>query len=171
VFKSRTTRIAAGDLIRITHNGMSLDGKHRLDNGAIYQVKGFDETGNLKLANGWTVGRDFGHFTHGYAVTSFASQGRTVDHVFIAEGQESLPAANNPQFYVSVSRARRSATIYTDDKAALREAVERSDDRITATELAESKLRERVRRRDATLVPQRDVEQKKERIGELVHER
>lgn len=59
----------------------------------------------------------------------------------------------------------------SDNKAALREAVERSDDRITATELAENKLRERVRRRDASLAPQRDVEQKYERTRELVHER
>lgn len=167
VFRSRAIQIAPGDLIRITHNGTTADGEHRLDNGAIYTVKGFEKGGNLRLANGWIIGREFGHFTHGYAVTSYASQGRTVDHVFIAEGEESLPAASNPQFYVSVSRARRSATIYTHDKAALREAIDRSDDRLTATEFVAKQRHDRERRKITEVAPPRD----RDRSRELVHDR
>ena len=46
---------------------------------------------------------------------------------------------------MSVSRARQQATIYTDDKQSLLDAVSRSDDRITAMEfVADREYRERV---------------------------
>ena len=57
-----------------------------------------------------------------------------MDRVFIGQSSESFPASSREQFYVSVSRARQQATIYTDDKESLLDAVSRSDDRITATE-------------------------------------
>jgi ATP-dependent exoDNAse (exonuclease V) alpha subunit len=72
-------------------------------------------------------------------VTSHASQGKTVDRVIIGQSADSMRAASHEQFYVSVSRGRERATIYTDDKKALLEAVSRSDDRVAATELARSR--------------------------------
>ena len=57
-----------------------------------------------------------------------------MDRVFIGQSSESFPASSREQFYVSVSRARQQATIYTDDKETLRDAVTQSDDRVTATE-------------------------------------
>jgi hypothetical protein len=86
-------------------------------------VKNFDAEGNLVLANGWTIGRDYGHLAHGYCVTSHSSQGKTVDRVFIGQSSESLPASSREQFYVSVSRGRESAVVYTDDKQALMVAI------------------------------------------------
>ena len=52
-----------------------------------------------------------------------------------AEGAESLPAASREQFYVSVSRGRKSAKIYTDDKEALLERIHETSHRLSATEL------------------------------------
>ena len=67
-----------------------------------------------------------------------------MDRVLIGQSSDSLPASSREQFYVSVSRGRERATIYTDDKAALLEAVNRSEDRVSATELAQAgRLRER----------------------------
>ncbi len=126
--------VAAGDILRVTRNGSTADGEHRLNNGATFTVKDFDAKGNIILTNGWKIARDFGHLAYGYVVTSHASQGRTVDRVFIGESARSFPAASRQQFYVSVSRARQRATIYTDDKDALLDAVSRSDDRLSATE-------------------------------------
>jgi 6-phosphogluconolactonase (cycloisomerase 2 family) len=40
------------------------------------------------------IARDFGHLAHGYVVTSHASQGKTVDKVFIGQSQQSLPASS-----------------------------------------------------------------------------
>jgi len=127
--------LAVGDRIRITQNGYSADGKHRLNNGAIYKVKEFDGAGNIVLDNGWTVARDFGHLGYGYTVTSFASQGKTVDRVFVGQGFESLPASSREQFYVSASRAREQVAFYTGNKQEMLDAVLRADERLTATEL------------------------------------
>ncbi len=127
--------LAAGDLIRVTKNGQTIDQKHRLNNGSIYRVRDFDARGNIVLDNGWTVSKEFGHLSHGYVVTSHASQGKTVDRVFIGESAESLGAASREQFYVSASRGREQVTVYTDDKHRLLEAINRPDDRLTATEL------------------------------------
>jgi conjugative relaxase-like TrwC/TraI family protein len=143
VYREESLPIAAGDRVRALQNGRTADGRHRINNGAVYEVAGFNREGNIRLANGWTVGRDFGHLAHGYAVTSHASQGKTVDRVFIAQSAASLPATSREQFYVSVSRGREAARIYTDDKAALRDAVGRSDRRISATELHEHASRQK----------------------------
>jgi hypothetical protein len=67
--------------------------------------------------------------------TSHASQGKTVDRVFIGQSTQSWGATSREQFYVSASRGRQQVTVYTDDKSALRDAIQRSDDRLTATEL------------------------------------
>lgn len=143
VYRPSILPIAAGDLLRITRNGSTIDGKHRLNNGATYTVKGFDRHGDIVLTNRWTVAADFGHLAHGYCVTSHASQGRTVDRVLIGLSSPSYPAASQEQLYVSVSRGRTAAAIYTDNRRSLLDAVRRSDPRMTATELASRRLRQR----------------------------
>ncbi|MBK9119742.1 MAG: relaxase domain-containing protein [Phycisphaerales bacterium] len=148
VYRPSVLPIAPGDVLRVTKNGMTADGRHRLNNGALCTVRGFDAGGNIVLQNGWTVSKHYGHLAHGYVVTSHASQGKTVDRVFIGQSSDSLPASSREQFYVSVSRGRERATIYTDDKEALLEAVSRSDDRLTATEFVAGRD---VRERAATL--------------------
>lgn len=133
-FKPTALKLAPGDIIRITRNGKTLDGAHRLTNGARYAVRRFDADGNIILDNGWTVAKDYGHFTQGFVVTSHASQSATVDRVIIGQASESFGASSQEQLYVSVSRGRESATIYTDDKAALLDAAIQVDERVTATE-------------------------------------
>lgn len=153
--------LSPGDVVRITKGGETLDGNHELRTGATYAVKGFDWQGNVILSNGWTVAKDFGFLSHGYCVTSHASQGRTVDHVFIAESSQSFRAASREQLYVSISRGRRSATIYTDDKDALKEAVGTTADRVTATELLRDRalrLRRLPSLENPTRAPERDRE-------------
>lgn len=143
VFRQNTLPLAVGDLVRITRNGMTADGRHRLNNGAMYTIAGFTGTGDIRLSNGWTLAADFGHLSYGYVVTSHASQGKTVDRVFIGQSSDSLPASSREQFYVSISRARERATVFTDDKHALLEAVNHSDERLSATEFVDGGLRGR----------------------------
>ena len=142
VYRPKKLSVAEGDKLRITQNGYVPEarsgmrgGKTRLNNGAIYEVGGFTPTGDIQLTNGFVVPKEYGGLTHGYVVTSQASQGKTVDKVLIALGSESLDAANREQFYVSVSRGREGVRLYTDDKAAMVEAVEGSSARLSATEL------------------------------------
>ena len=73
-------------------------------------------------------------------MTSHAAQGKTVDTVLIAMGEESLMAANRQQLYVSVSRGREAVRLYTDDKAAMHAAVQTSAVRLSATELLQRQV-------------------------------
>lgn len=135
VYEHGTLDVAVGDRIRITKGGHELFGKRRLNNGSLHTVKGFTESGDLQLDNGMFIADTFAHMTHGYATTSYASQGKTVQHVFIAEGSESFPAANREQFYVSVSRAFEAVHIVTDCKQRLFEAVQTSSQRLAALDI------------------------------------
>ena len=102
-------------------------------------MAGFTRGGDIKLDNGWVIGQDFGHWRHDYAGTSHASQGRTVDVVLVSESSAALPAAGAEQLYVSVSRGKREAHVFTDDAARLREAVSRSRAKGNASDLVELK--------------------------------
>ncbi|MGL6076750.1 MAG: MobF family relaxase [Fimbriiglobus sp.] len=136
VFEATELALAEGDRVRVTANGMTKDGRHRLTNGAIYSVSGFTTDGDIVFKeNGWVVPKDFGFLAHGYAVTSHSSQGRTVDRVLISEPTAALGAASREQFYVSVSRGKLGATVFTDDKSALAAAVAESDRRVAASEV------------------------------------
>ncbi len=134
VHEARTIALSPGDKVRITQNGFTRDGQ-RLNNGDLKQVAGFTKDGDLKLANGWVISKDYGNLAHGYCVTSYASQSKGVDRVFIAESSESFRAADRQQFYVSVSRFKEALTIYTDAKRQLLEAVSKSSERPSATDL------------------------------------
>lgn len=127
--------IAEGEVLRITHNGKTLDGRGRLNNGDLLHVTGFDKSGNILTQEKKTIAKEFGHLDYGYVTTSHGSQGTDVNRVLIGQSADSFPASNTAQFYVSVSRGQKQATIYTDHKADLLDAVRRSDDRISATEL------------------------------------
>jgi len=130
--------LAVGDRVRITAGGKTRDGKHRLTNGSLLTVDGFNKRGDLIVDHGWVIDRDFGHLTHGYVVTSHASQGDTVEKVFVAISSQSLPATNERTAYVALTRGREQATVFTDDRKELLRAISRPDDPMSATELAES---------------------------------
>ena len=147
VYETRSLNLAAGDKIRITQNGQTLGGK-RLTNGSLREITGFTKNGDIIVKAGRhgkehaVISRDYGNLAHGYAVTSHASQGLTVDRVSIAQGSNSFPASSREQWYVSLSRGRESAKIYTDNKAELMEQVKDSSTRLSATELMEARLAE-----------------------------
>lgn len=142
VYRREAVSLTVGDLVRITQNGYATETERtgkadraRLNNGALFTVEGFTREGDIRLTNGFVVPKDYGHLTYGYAVTSHAAQGKTVDQVFIAMGQDALAAASREQFYVSVSRGREAVRIYTDDTQAMLDAVRTSGRRLSATEL------------------------------------
>lgn len=132
VYEQKEIKLAKGDSIRITQNGKSIEEK-RLNNGNMYQVEGFDKHGNIKLSNNSKIDKNFRNFNHGYVVTSHSSQGKTVDRVLIAQSNTSFPASSQKQFYVSVSRAREQVSIYTNDKEGLKNTIQDSGNRMTAS--------------------------------------
>jgi ATP-dependent exoDNAse (exonuclease V) alpha subunit len=128
--------LAVGDRVRITAGGKTKDGKHRLSNGSLLSVQGFTKRGDIVVDHGWVIDRDFGHLSHGYVVTSHASQGVTVDKVFVGVSSESFPATYQRTAYVAVTRGREQAQIFTDNRNELLQAISRPDDPLSATEIS-----------------------------------
>jgi hypothetical protein len=135
VYETVALPVAPGEAIRLTQNGWTADHAHRLNNGSVYTVREVTPSGDLRLDNGWVIGGGEAGLAYGYVTTSHSSQGRTVDRVFIAQDSLSGRASSAEQFYVSISRGREQARIYTDDTAALREGILRTTARASATEL------------------------------------
>ncbi|TXB61352.1 MULTISPECIES: MobF family relaxase [Phaeodactylibacter] len=138
VYESQEMTIATGDKIRITQNGTSKDAK-RLNNGNILEVTGFDKEGNILASSGkrsLTLSKDYGNLTHGYYTTSPASQGKSVNRVILLQSSMTGRAASKEQFYVSASRGKFAISIHTDDKQGLIRSVQRSSQRMTASEVA-----------------------------------
>jgi hypothetical protein len=146
VYRARDIAIGKGDRVRITKNGEAkVEGQAkgtRINNGDIYTVEGFTKEGDIRIDKGKLLPKNWGHISLGYVDTSYASQGKTVDRVFIATGKESLPAANQQQWYVSASRGRETAKVYVEDKQEVRGAIARTGQRLSAVELTHTKLGE-----------------------------
>ncbi|MEM9167050.1 MAG: MobF family relaxase [Planctomycetota bacterium] len=137
-YRNSSITLSPGDRVRITHNGKNRDGRHKVYNGADYQLDTVDADGTLTFKNGWKFDKRFGHVDYGYCMTSDAAQGRTVDHVIIAQSSESVGASSRQQFYTSVTRGRHRVSVFTDDKDRLRTSIARDASRMTATELLRS---------------------------------
>ena len=78
----------------------------------------------LKFDNDRNVSFDpqrYPHLDHGYAVTSYSSQGQTADRVLINVDTElgAKDLLNNRMAYVSVSRGQWDAQIFTNDRGKL----------------------------------------------------
>lgn len=142
VYRKGTMELAANDLVRPTKNGRTLPVKRageahvsKISNGDVYRVSGFTKEGHIVCDNGFVIPKDFGHMKPGDTITSFSSQSRTVDHLRAVITENAMNAANIEQFYVTLSRGRKTAVIYTDNKAALLDAVKHSSARMSATDL------------------------------------
>ena len=129
VGEKRKLKIAAGDKLLLQAN---TTGK-RFINGELVEVRAI-QGDSLVLADGRVISADYRTFTHGYAVTSHAAQGKTVDEVLLVASARSLPAINQEQFYVSISRGRERCQIFTDDSELLRSHVTHSSARLAAVE-------------------------------------
>lgn len=128
--------VAVGDRLLIRTNVKPAG----LRNGDLVEVAGFGEDGGIALRDGRSLPAWFRDFSHGYATTSHAAQGKTVDRGILLMADEGIAAGNLKQAYVSNSRFRESQMIYVSDKQAAREVMMRPADRQLALELAERAL-------------------------------
>ena len=132
VCEERPLSIAAGDQVRLraVTQVQSSDGRaRRLANGTIMTVRTVDAAGRLELADGCTLKSR--QVVHGYAMTSHAAQGLTVDKVFLAG------AVSREGLYVSATRGREGVRIFVPDRAAFLDAAGlKSEARMSATEFA-----------------------------------
>jgi hypothetical protein len=84
--------------------------------------------------DGRVLDSSYREFPPGYAVTSYGSQGKTVDYVLFSDSTIKS-ATNAQQWHVSISRGWRGIRIFTPDKEQLRENIARSGDRPLAVDL------------------------------------
>ncbi len=126
----RKTPVATGDRLRLRVIGeaVSPDGRsHRLANGSMVTVQALTPSGQLLLADGSTLRSR--QLEYGYALTSHAAQGVTVDRVFLAG------AATREGLYVAATRGRESLRIFVPDREAFLDAQGlRSEARTSALE-------------------------------------
>ena len=139
VYHKSEISLAKGDAVRITRNGFDLNGT-RLNNGQTLDVLKVSKQGDVILRNAqskveYRLDQAFGHIAHNYCVTSYASQGKTIDEVFISQPASTFAATDAKQFYVSVSRGRDRVRIYTDDKDQLLSQASELGNRQSALEL------------------------------------
>lgn len=137
VFREAERQFSAGDRAQFT----TPYGDEHIPNRQLGTVQQIDSEGNLQLRMDsgrdvqFTV-REHPHLDYGYAVTSHSSQGVTADRVLIhvdtEQAYENL--INSRLAYVSVSRARFDAQIYTNDAEKLGEELSRDVSKQSALE-------------------------------------
>jgi ATP-dependent exoDNAse (exonuclease V) alpha subunit len=130
VGEKRKLKISVGDKLLLQANAS----RKRFINGELVEVLAI-QGDSVVLADGRVIPQNYRTFTHGYAVTSHAAQGKTVDEVLVITSSRSLPAINQQQFYVSISRGRDACRVFTDDAEMLRSHVTRSSARLAAVEV------------------------------------
>jgi conjugative relaxase-like TrwC/TraI family protein len=131
VGEERSISLARGDeiLIRANHP------KARLRNGDVDLISHITPDVVVLKSGRVFSPKEFKQFGHGYAVTSYAAQGQTVDSVIVSAPTHPRQAISREGWYVMLSRGRENLRVYTDDWATLKERVQREDHRIAAVEL------------------------------------
>jgi hypothetical protein len=139
VCRERALPLSQGDQLQLKANSASIDGR-KLANGEVVSVAQIKLTGAIRLADGRVLPPHYRQFLRGYAVTSYGSQGKTVDHVLFSDS--AIRAATNAQqWYVTISRGRKSIQIFTPDKDQLRHAIMRTGERELALDLLSARAR------------------------------
>ncbi len=121
IYQPAEREFATGDRIQFTAPQKHLGVANR-EMGTIEKIT-HDGNISLRLEDGRKI--EFSaavhpHFDQGYAVTSHSAQGLTADRVLINADASAHPELLNARFaYVSVSRARLDAEIFTDNAEAL----------------------------------------------------
>ncbi len=127
--------LTPGDKLQLKANSEACEGKP-LVNGELVSVKSVAPDGRIHLLDGRSLPADYRQFVRGYAVTSYGSQGKTVEHVLFSDSAVKA-ATNNQQWLVTISRGTRGVRIFTQDKTRLQENVARLGNRELAVELVE----------------------------------
>lgn len=126
-FSAQPLELKAGDRIQFTRNDREL-GRINGGRGTVTAIDEQSRTATIRNPRGQpqTLNLDTArdqHIRHAYVETAFAAQGRTADHVIIHADSRASNLVDQKSFYVSVSRAKDSVAIYTNDRAKLVSAI------------------------------------------------
>ena len=136
VCQPKELSLSNGDRLQLKANGQSQNGR-RLANGELVTVKEMHTDGRIGLNDGRVLPKNYRQFVRGYAVTSYAAQGKTVDYVLFSDSAVKA-ATNEQQWYVTISRGREGVKIFTADKIQLRQNIAHSGHRTLALEMTSS---------------------------------
>jgi conjugative relaxase-like TrwC/TraI family protein len=136
VCQSKEMTLATGDKLQLKANGRATNNR-KLANGELVTVKTVHADGRIGLTDGRVLNKNFRQFVRGYAVTSYASQGKSVDHILFSDSAVKA-ATNNQQWYVTISRGKKGVHIFTTDKEQLRENITRGGERPLAADMVPS---------------------------------
>jgi hypothetical protein len=145
--------LSSGDRLQLKANAQSQDGR-RLANGELVTVKEMHADGRIALNDGRILPKNYRRFVRGYAVTSYAAQGKTVDYVLFSDSAVKA-ATNEQQWYVTISRGRKGVKIFTADKIQLRQNIAHSGHRTLALNMAGGSVADKLAKiwgRDVTYV-------------------
>ncbi len=134
VCQPKEISLSTGDRLQLKANAQSHNGR-RLANGELVTVKEIHQDGRITLNDGRVLPKNYRQFVRGYAVTSYAAQGKTVDYVLFSDSAVKA-ATNEQQWYVTISRGRRGVKIFTADKIQLRQNIAHSGHRTLALDMA-----------------------------------
>jgi len=126
VYREQERAFSVGDRIQFTAPNHELKIANR--ELAIVENVAPDGAMQLKLDSGRSMDYDpqrHPHLDHGYAVTSYSSQGQTADRVLVHVDTElaAKDLLNSRMAYVSVSRGQWDAQIFTNDRQKLPQAL------------------------------------------------
>jgi conjugative relaxase-like TrwC/TraI family protein len=134
VCQPKELSLSTGDRLQLKANTQSQDGR-RLANGELVTVKKIHADGRIALNDGRVLPKNYRQFVRGYAVTSYAAQGKTVDYVLFSDSAVKA-ATNEQQWYVTISRGRKGVKVFTADKIQLRQNITHSGHRPLALDMA-----------------------------------
>ena len=136
VCQPKELSLSTGDRLQLKTNAQSQNGR-RLANGELVTVGEIHQDGRIALNDGRVLPKNYRQFVRGYAVTSYAAQGKTVDYVLFSDSAVKA-ATNEQQWYVTISRGRRGVKIFTADKIQLRQNITHSGHRTLALDMTSS---------------------------------
>jgi conjugative relaxase-like TrwC/TraI family protein len=144
-FTPNSVELMKGDRIQFTRN----DRSQSRENGSgaqVITVNPENRTARIRLDSGTfqTLGLDKStdqHLRHGYAQTAHAAQGRTSQRVLIHADNKATNLVDQKMLYVAISRAKTSASVYTNDQSKLIIAIkERAGEKQVAMDVTASPM-------------------------------
>ncbi|MFQ5779762.1 MAG: hypothetical protein ACE5HN_03115, partial [Nitrospiria bacterium] len=137
LFQPVERSFSEGDRVLFLKNDRTL----KVQNGLTGQIEQIHETGHIQVRTG--AGRSvkfdlsgegprgYSHLTHAYALTEYKAQGQTVDDmIWHAPAGDRFKDENTMNaFYVSITRARDDAKVFTDSKEDLKAQVKEEQEK------------------------------------------
>lgn len=134
-YKVESRELAVGDELRFTRNSKELG----VNNGTPMKVAAISDNGVVVETAKGTLTLNSGqlshaHWDYAYAMTVYASQGRTTNDANFLITADSGLAMGERSFYVGITRPKLDMTIYTNDRGKAEELILQVQSKTSAVE-------------------------------------